>query len=67
MSSFTGSRGDSMERKETRPNSKPTPEVPPFRLFGSMRLTVPEHELDARLGESRKAQAEPAARRPADP
>ena len=35
----------------------------PFRLFGSMRLGVPEDEFDAWLDENRRAQAGLAARK----
>jgi hypothetical protein len=35
----------------------------PFRLFGSMRLNVPEHEFDTWLDENRSAQADLLARK----
>jgi hypothetical protein len=35
----------------------------PFRLFGSMRLTVPAEEFDAWLDENRKTQADSSARK----
>jgi prevent-host-death family protein len=38
----------------------------PFRLYGSMRLNVPEDEFDAWLDENRRTQAELAARKLAD-
>jgi hypothetical protein len=54
-----------MPREKKSPAKLRVSEAPerPFRLFGSMRLNVPEDEFDAWLDENRRSQAELAARK----